>query len=41
MDDVCDFSQEYAPTEDANEAQVVESHLRNCPVCQDEIRLVE
>lgn len=41
MNEVCDFPQDYVPTDDANDVEVVESHFRNCPVCQEEIRLVE
>jgi len=40
MEDACDFSQDYTLETDAPEDGLM-VHLKNCTVCQDEIRLVE
>ena len=39
MDTLCDFPQAYEPMEDSTE-DVALTHVRNCPVCQDEVHVL-
>lgn len=40
VDETCDFHAEYVPIEEATDEPLM-THLQNCSVCQDEIRIVD